>query len=204
MSCPWLDDWILHFIWNHFWVTEMYFKIKIRQKVYCHSKKEGNFPFFSPFPGWKYTFYVLANLANFTCSASTTWCGDSAQSYRWEDVPQWPMMRNSSKQGWHTNCLHLQLVYCRYLNTPPYTLPHHKRILSPPMVYISGNLTIHTHHERKDLTLMVVRRRDDSLCYAAYLRAMDQTTCGYEPMGILWPVLVRCAISFESSTNDCR
>jgi hypothetical protein len=31
----------------------------------------------------------------------------------------------------------------KYLSTPPYTLPSHKRLVAPPMVYISGEEMTH-------------------------------------------------------------
>lgn len=31
----------------------------------------------------------------------------------------------------------------RYLATPPYTLPNHKKFVAPPMVYISGEEMTH-------------------------------------------------------------
>ena len=31
----------------------------------------------------------------------------------------------------------------KYLSTPPYTLPNHKKVVSPPMVYIGGEEMTH-------------------------------------------------------------
>ncbi len=31
----------------------------------------------------------------------------------------------------------------RYLSTPPYILPNHKKVVAPPMVYISGEEMTH-------------------------------------------------------------